>query len=99
MEFSRNSSDRPPLEYIIGKPLWQTTSLKAMVGMCHLCTVSTGTNLPVNDPATAVNSCSHNETKSEEDYFFAPTGKGSIVTTISCAECGLKLSSSSEYFD
>lgn len=43
--------------------------------------------------------CSHPNIQTEEEYFFAPTGNGSIVTRTFCADCGYEISRTSQYYD
>jgi hypothetical protein len=87
MGFSQDYNSRPPLQFIISNALWQVTSLKTMVRFSPNCTV-----LEAND-------CHHTETKTEEDFFFAPTGNGSIITKVICLKCGVILSESVERFN
>lgn len=85
------SDRRPRTEFVLGSFSWQLTSLKVMVRMAPNCTiVESTTSNPV---------CRHTETHNDEDYFFAPTGKGSIVTKVFCNSCGAVLTTWSEYFD
>jgi hypothetical protein len=88
MEWMTAGVNRPEhLRVNYGRQTWQRTSL---VMMSHLSPNCTFVDASV---------CTHSRTDSKEDHFFAPTGNGSIVTTIFCADCGLQLSKSSEYFD
>lgn len=66
---------------------WQVTSLKMAANMAPNLTLSES------------NGCAHINQEKVEESFFAPTGNGSIITTIVCKDCGIELSRSSEYFD
>lgn len=96
---------RPETELIIGKAMWQVTSVRAMGTMISSCKVvnketsSIWQHLTNQELSKPHGSCEHANTESVDDNFFAPTGNGSIRTTIKCADCGFALSQTSEYFN
>jgi hypothetical protein len=63
-----------------------------MVGFCPQCTVD------VCEPGEGYMGCKHENTQSEDEQYFAPTGNGSIKTTVFCKDCNIKMSETWENF-
>eukprot|EP01032_Pedospumella_encystans_P012997 gene12997-14994_t len=106
--------DRPPLKFLISNKMWQIT-IRSIVGFSPHCSVEvvlpacaaapapTVSDNPTNENSEASSShsgvCCHASTRTEEDQFFAPTGKGTIVTRTICEKCGFEMKVDREYFD
>ncbi len=106
--------NRPPLKFLISNKMWQIT-IRSIVGYSPNCSVevvlpasaptATGSNnnpSPGDSQASSAHPpgvCCHPTTRTEEDNFFAPTGKGTIVTRTICEQCGFELAVDREYFD
>eukprot|EP01031_Cornospumella_fuschlensis_P034404 gene34404-41639_t len=58
-----------------------------------------GVRTPVYAPHRSPSTCTHPSTDTREEQFFAPTGSGSIKTSVFCTACGTVLRETSEYFD